>query len=134
MSTRVRVARVGVDRLVLLEPLAHRAPVQPDQVPQLRQRGLGILQRSRRASAGRLDVEDLRVAAAGECSVRPTGDQLGPDIGRRQVVDRVMRPLPDEDRVDGVGDYLAGQIGTHSFAARLDLYATRCLGHSDLLS
>ena len=93
------------------------------------------MQRGRRGRrAGRLDVEDLRVAAAGGVLGPSHRDQFGPDIGRRQVVDRVMRPLPDEDRVDGVGDQLAGQIGTHSFAARLDPYATRCLGHSDLLS
>jgi hypothetical protein len=81
-----------------------------------------------------LTSKTLRVAAAGGVLDPSHRDQLGPDIGRRQVVDRVVRPLPDEDRVDGVGDELAGQIGAHSFAARLDLYATRCLGHSDLLS
>src|SRR4029077_18719459 len=74
----------------------------------------------------------LRLAAAGDDGERPgvpaarRGDapaarpQLRADVGERDVVRRVVGPLPDEDGPRRVGDALAAEDGADAFAARLD--------------
>jgi hypothetical protein len=118
MSTRV--ARVGVDLLVLLEPAVHGVPVQPDEVAELGDRGVGIPQRRVHGLLAGLDGEVLCLAAAGGVGDGGGRDeQVGPRVGLQDVVGGVVGDLLDQARPGGVGHHLAPQVGPHALGALL---------------
>lgn len=101
----MRVARVGVDGLVFLEPLAHRIPLESDSAVQLPGRARRVAAGGAVGSgpAGNLDCQQLRLAQALIC-VSAYWDQLGADVGGRYVVSRVIGLLPDQQRTCRVRD------------------------------
>ena len=116
-------------------------PVEPDRVAQLLERRLLVAHGGAgRLSAAGPDGEGLAVSAArgvGDAAVRR---ELGADVGERDVVGRVLRLLPDEERPSGVGDELAAEVGANPFRALLQAYAAAdagwglwCDGHEFLL-
>jgi len=120
VDARVRIARVREHLLVLLEPGVHRAPVEPDRVAQLGNRG--VLEADRRAPDA-LDAEGPAVTAARRVIDAAVGlEQLGADVVNRDVVGRVVRLLPHVQRPGGVGDQLAAQIRPHPLGAGLGSY------------
>src|ERR1019366_6469726 len=132
----VRVARVGIDGLVLLKPFPHRVPVQPDQAARLLKRRVGVPERRPlRGRRGHLDVQHLTVTAARRAAGLACGQQRRAHIGGRQVVGGIVRPLPDEKRTPGVGDELAAEVGADPLLAWLGRdAAARSLGHGGLRS
>src|SRR4249920_2759020 len=80
--TALLLARMGVHRLILLEPFVHSGPVEPDQVAQFGNRRVWIAQRRVLASlAGRHHVENAPVTTAGRVLDGAGVLEGGPDVG-----------------------------------------------------
>jgi hypothetical protein len=111
---------VGEHLLVLLEPGVHRRPVETDEVAQLLDRRVLVAQRGPgRLRAAASDGERARVATAGRTDAAAVRPQRSANVGKREVVRRVVRHLPDEERPDGVGDDLAAEECAHALGAVL---------------
>ena len=117
----VRIPRMGVDRLVLLQPLAHRRPFEPDvAAQQLNRRGRVPPGRRRRDGTARPHIEDLGRTALPRGQRPPRGGQFGQHVPQREVVRGVVRDLPYQERMTCVRDDMTGQVGADALATRFD--------------
>jgi hypothetical protein len=111
--------------LVLLEPSVHGLPLEVDVVAEVLDRRLGI---SHGGVAGlgatHAHGEVLGVAPTGGVAALAGGYQLGHHVVRGEVVGRVVRHLPDQQRAGGVGHEVAPEVGTDSLGAAFDPYTT----------
>ena len=121
----VRIAGMCEDLLVLLVPCVHRVPLEPDCVTQLLEGGLLVAQRRAGSFlATGPDREGAPVTAAGRVSDAVGRQQLGTDVGGREVVGRVGRLLPDKQRTGRVCDEHAAEVGADPLCSMLDANAT----------
>src|SRR3954471_4911091 len=122
VHARVGVARVGEDFLVLLEPGIHRIPVEADRLAELLDRRLLVTQGGAGGlfGAGAPGVGGGVAAAGGVGTAAVRLEQLAADVREREVVGRVVRLLPDEQRPRGIGHDLAAEIRAHPLGALLD--------------
>ena len=94
----VRVARMCVHRLVLLQPLGHRVPVQPNQIAELLERRIRILERRRARHGGANgDIVNMAVATTRRVVDPSRRDQFGAHVGAGKVVGGVVGLLPNQD-------------------------------------
>ena len=111
------------------EELRDAIPVEPDCVAQLLERRLLVPKSGAGcfpAAGG--DGEGSSVSTARRVNDAAVGGkELRSDVGGREVVGRVVRLLPDEERVRRVGDELAAEVCPDAFRSALDADASaRC--------
>ena len=137
----VRIARVHVDLVVLLEPGVHLRPLERHVVAQEEpaRRRIGIAPRGMLrgpvAHPHRPARGSVRAAAGPGMAGRREG--LAPDVRAREVVDRDAARLPEQEGAPAVGDELAREAHPHPAGARLELVTGIRLGgigggHHDL--
>ena len=109
VDARVGVLRVAEELLGLREPLVERVPAERDQALEEAGRRLGV----RPGRARHLAVADRervpgKLAARARLALAGLREQVGPDLGRGEVVDGQAAGLVQEQRVRAVDDGLAG--------------------------
>ena len=122
VHARVRITGVREHLLVLLEPRFHGIPPQRNRPAQLLDRRFRVAhsRRARLAPAGR-DRECLAVAPARRVIDRAVGaQQLAAHVGGGEVVRRVVRGLPHQQRADRVRHQLPSKVGANALGAALD--------------
>jgi hypothetical protein len=104
---------VDEDLLVLLEPAVHGVPVEADEAAELFDGRLGVVPRGVLGlPVAALDREVVGVSPTRRVtSATARREELHADVVAREVVGGVVRDLPDQLRLERVGDELAAQVG-----------------------